>query len=196
MVDLECRGLHLEFISRLASLSPSASLSLSLLCVWSHQCVWCTQTSVWMWPSLIVPHTHLLAPHEVLITYLFSSGLLLDIKMIDSFYSAHIYQALFDKLCFSWVSTNASFSHFKFITHRCGLLFTRLIVSPANYMRARIILHAQSLFIPGGINKHKRASISKAAGAVKEPIVYAKLADSTTTLETGDRDGLKIFCFL
>lgn len=62
-------------------------------------------------------------------------------------------------------------------------------------MRARIILHAQSLFIPGGINGHKRASISKAAGEVKEPIVYAKLPDRTTTSETRDRDGLKIYFF-
>lgn len=112
--------------------------------------------------------------------------------MIDSFHSVHIYHALFDKLRFPGVSTNASFPHFRFIVRRRGLLFTRLIVSPANYMRARIISHAQSLFIPGGINGHKRPSISKAAGVVKEPIAYAEPADRTTTPETRDRDGLKI----
>lgn len=87
-----------------------------------------------MWPCLIVQQVQLLAPRDAVIAYFFSAGLLSHIKMIDSFHSGHISQALFDKLI-PRVATSILFSCSKVIMftaadyyYSCGWLFLRLII--------------------------------------------------------------------
>lgn len=152
--------------------SVSVSLHLHPPSPWRAQeliSTWRARSPRRMWPCLIVQQVHLLARRDVVIAYLFSSGLLSHIKMIDSFHSGYIYRALFDKLM-PKVLTSVLFSRSESCNvYRWGLLFTRLIVSPANYLCLNNFACA-SLFILLELSGPKGLALAMPLKSPKSPL--------------------------